>query len=122
MRGALLLFAACSVPASQYSSTPAQPPPPPETPPEWNVRASENLQSGPAYADRIKAAPRRAPTDEVAVIVQADTMDFFRKSIAHDDIHRDLKLAVDQAVSAKQHPTLRLEDGGAPHENMDWYE
>jgi len=122
MRGALLLLAACSVPASpQYASTPA-PPPAPETPPEWQVRASENLQSGPAYNDRVKAAPRRAPTDEITVIVQADTMDFFRKSIAHDDIHRDLKRAIDQAVAAKLHPTLRLEDGGAPHENMDWYE
>jgi hypothetical protein len=84
------------------------------------MRAEENLRAGPAYAERVKAAPHRTPTDSIDVMLQRDTMDFFRKSIAHDDIARDLELAVDQAVAA--HPTLKLEDGGAAHENMDWYE
>ena len=117
---AMVLLSAC-VPEPQYASSP-RPPPPPEVQPEWNVRAEENQRAGAAYAERVKAAPHRAPTEEIKVQLQTDSMDFFRKSIAHDEIARDVKLALDQAVASMQHPTLQIEDGGSPHEGYDWFE
>jgi hypothetical protein len=118
MRVALLVLAACGGP--QYASSPSQTPGPPEVQPEWNVRAEENARAGSAYVERVRAAPHRAPTDSIDVMLQHDAMDVFRKIIAHSDIARYLKISVEQAVGA--HPTLKLEDGGAAHENMDWYE
>src|SRR6187399_3307995 len=108
---ALVLLAGCYVPDSSSSTAPRREPPPPEVQPEWNLRATENARD-PAYPDRVKAAPRRGATEEISITMQADAMDFFRKSYAHHDTQRDLKLAVGQIIDTKSFPNLRIELNG----------
>ncbi len=125
LRWTLLLVAGCVVGPTSSGSTRPAPAPEPEVQPEWNVQAEENLRGGEAvYAERVRAAPKRGRDEEIQVTMQADSMDFFRKSIAHGDTARDLKLAFDQIVAANAVPSVRLElnTGGIHEQARDWYE